>query len=130
MLPEGGPETILVVEDEDSVRKSTCESLSILGYQVLEASSPAAAADIIRSGRHIDLMFSDVVMPGPMSSLQLGELVRAHLPQAQILYTSGYAEGVLAHEGKLQDNVNLLQKPYDFAALSARIRHLLRPRTP
>ncbi len=129
MLPEGGPETILVVEDEDSVRKSTCESLSILGYQVLEASSPAAAADIIRSGRHIDLMFSDVVMPGPMSSLQLGELVRAHLPQAQILYTSGYAEGVLAHEGKLQDNVNLLQKPYDFAALSARIRHLLRPRT-
>jgi len=73
-------------------------------------------------------VFSDVIMPGPVSSLQLGEVVRARLPRAQILYTSGYAEGVLAHEGKVEANINLLQKPYHPDALSARIRHLLRRR--
>ena len=82
----------------------------------------------MESGQHIDLVFTDVIMPGPVSSLQLGDVVRARLPQAQILYTSGYAEGVLAHEGKLEASVNLLQKPYHPDALSARIRHLLRRR--
>ena len=81
---------------------------------------------LIETGRHIDLVFSDVIMPGPVSSLQLGEVLRRHLPDAQILYTSGYAEGVLAHEGKLNASVHLLQKPYHPDALSARIRHLLR----
>jgi DNA-binding response OmpR family regulator len=73
-------------------------------------------------------VFSDVMMPGPVSSLQLGEVVRERQPQAQILYTSGYAEGVLTHEGRLEASVNLLQKPYHPDALSARIRHLLRRR--
>ncbi|MBD8532558.1 MULTISPECIES: response regulator [unclassified Massilia] len=122
----GGLETILVVEDEEDVRSSTCAILSALGYQVLEAADAAGAVAIVESGRHIDLVFSDVVMPGPVSSLQLGEIVRKHLPQAQLLYTSGYAEGVLAHEGKVSASVHLLQKPYHPDALSARIRHLLR----
>ncbi len=123
---EGGLETILVVEDEESVRKSTCSSLSILGYQVLQASSASGALDIIESGQKIDLVFTDVIMPGPVTSLQLGDAVRVRLPQARILYTSGYAEGVLSHEGRMQANVNLLPKPYDLHTLSARIRHLLR----
>ena len=122
----GGLETILVVEDEEDVRNSTCAILSALGYDVLEACDAAGAVELIESGRHIDLVFTDVIMPGPMSSLQLGEVLRRHLPQAQILYTSGYAEGVLAHEGKLSASVHLLQKPYHPDALSARIRHLLR----
>jgi signal transduction histidine kinase len=125
----GGPETILVVEDEEDVRSATCGILSALGYRVLEAPDAAAAKDIVESGEQIDLVFSDVIMPGPVSSLQLGETVRALLPRAQILYTSGYAEGVLAHEGKMEASVNLLQKPYHPDALSARIRHLLRRRT-
>ena len=125
---EGGPETILVVEDEENVRQSTCASLSILGYQVLQASSASAAVDMIRSGQQVDLVFTDVVMPGPVTSLQLAEAVRACLPQALVLYTSGYAEGVLAHEGRLQAGVHLLPKPYDVATLSARIRHLLKHR--
>ncbi|MEH6434100.1 response regulator [Massilia sp. DD77] len=124
----GGLETILVVEDEDDVRSATCGILSALGYQVLEAGDAASAVGIIDSGRHIDLVFTDVIMPGPVSSLQLGEVVRERLPGAQILYTSGYAEGVLAHEGKLDASVHLLQKPYHPDALSARIRHLLRRR--
>ena len=122
----GGLETILVVEDELEVRSSTCGILSALGYEVLEAEDAESAVRIIDSGRHIDLVFTDVIMPGPVSSLQLGEIVRRRLPHAQVLYTSGYAEGVLAHEGKLDASVHLLQKPYHPDALSARIRHLLR----
>ena len=124
----GGLETILVVEDEEDVRSTTCAILSALGYRVLEAPDAAAAMAIVESGQSIDLVFTDVIMPGPVSSLQLAEAVRGQLPQAEILYTSGYAEGVLAHEGKLEATVNLLQKPYHPDALSARIRHLLRRR--
>ncbi len=124
----GGPETILVVEDEEDVRSSTAGLLSALGYRVLEAPDAAAALAIVEGGQAVDLVFTDVIMPGPVSSLQLAEAVRARLPLAEILYTSGYAEGVLAHEGKLEATVNLLQKPYHPDALSARIRHLLRRR--
>jgi len=122
----GGLETILVVEDEDDVRNATSGILSALGYRVLEAPDAAAAKRMIEDGLQADLVFTDVIMPGPVSSLELGEAVRARLPHAQVLYTSGYAEGVLAHEGKLEASVNLLRKPYHPDALSARIRHLLR----
>jgi signal transduction histidine kinase len=122
----GGLETILVVEDEEDVRSATCGMLSALGYDVLEACDAGGALEIIDSGRHIDLVFSDVVMPGAVSSLQLAKALHEKLPRAQLLYTSGYAEGVLAHEGKLDASVHLLQKPYHPDALSARIRHLLR----
>ena len=124
----GGLETILVVEDEEDVRDTTCGILSALGYRVLEAPDAAAAVAIIDSGQDIDLVFTDVIMPGPVSSLQLSAVVREKLPLAQVLYTSGYAEGVLTHEGKLEAGLNLLQKPYHPDALSARIRHLLRRR--
>jgi len=124
----GGVETILVVEDEEDVRSTTCGILSALGYKVLEAPDAAVAVGIVESGQQIDLVFTDVIMPGPVSSLELGEVVRTRLPRAEVLYTSGYAEGVLAHEGKLEASVNLLQKPYHPDALSARIRHLLRRR--
>jgi signal transduction histidine kinase/ActR/RegA family two-component response regulator len=122
----GGLETILVVEDEEDVRSSTCGILSALGYHVLQAHDAAAAIEIIESGSHIDLVFSDVIMPGPVSALELAQAMDARLPHAQILYTSGYAEGVLTHEGKLDASVNLLLKPYHPDALAARIRHLLR----
>ena len=122
----GGLETILVVEDEEDVRSSTSGILAALGYQVLEAEDAAQAVAIVESGSRIDLVFTDVVMPGPVSSLQLREIVRHYLPECEVLYTSGYAEGVLAHQGKLDASVHLLQKPYHPDALSARIRHLLR----
>jgi CheY-like chemotaxis protein len=124
----GALETILVVEDEDDVRSSTCCILSALGYEVVEACDAADAIELIENGTQVDLVFSDVIMPGPVSSLQLRDVVRTHLPQAQILYTSGYAEGVLSHSGKVDASVHLLQKPYDPDALSARIRDLLRSR--
>ncbi len=123
-----GLETILVVEDEEEVRRSTVELLSALGYKVLQAAHAGAALNLVRSGIPIDLVFTDVIMPGDISSLQLSEAVREHLPDTQILFTSGYAEGVLAHEGRLDPGVNLLQKPYTPDVLSSRLRQLLQRR--
>jgi signal transduction histidine kinase len=124
----GGVESILVVEDEEDVRSSTVALLSALGYQVFEAGDAASAIAMVEAGTEVDLVFSDVIMPGKVSALELGDAVRARLPRAQVLFTSGYAEGVLTHEGKLDAGVNLLQKPYSADVLSARIRHLLRRR--
>jgi signal transduction histidine kinase len=123
-----GVETILVVEDEEDVRAATADLLSALGYEVLSSADAEQAATLIENGAHIDLLFTDVIMPGRVSSLELSEMVRRKLPQAQILFTSGYAEGVLAHDGKLPPGVHLLHKPYTAETLSARIRHLLRNR--
>jgi CheY-like chemotaxis protein len=125
----GGVETILVVEDEEAVRAATVDMLSTLGYKVLSSADAEQATHLIDGGVHIDLLFTDVMMPGRVSSLELSELVREKLPQAQILFTSGYAEGVLSHDGKLPPGVNLLQKPYTVETLSSRIRHLLRKRS-
>jgi CheY-like chemotaxis protein len=124
----GGIETILVVEDEEAVRLATVDMLAALGYKVLSSGNAEQATHLINGGVDIDLLFTDVMMPGRVSSLELSELVRSKLPQAQILFTSGYAEGVLSHDGKLPAGVNLLQKPYTVETLSARIRQLLRVR--
>ncbi|KAB8043805.1 response regulator [Janthinobacterium aquaticum] len=124
----GGQETILVVEDEEEVRRTTVELLTALGYRVLQAAHAGSAMSLIQSGIPIDLVFTDVIMPGEMSSLQLSVAVREYLPDTQVLFTSGYAEGVLAHEGKLDPGVNLLQKPYTPDVLSTRIRQVLRQR--
>lgn len=130
----GGLETILVVEDEADVRSASSGILTALGYHVLEAADGAAAVDVIRDAlaqdQRIDLVFSDVIMPGSVSSRDLESYVRDKLPAAQILFTSGYAEGVLAHAGKVDAALNLLQKPYSVDQLAARIRHLLRHRAP
>jgi signal transduction histidine kinase len=125
-----GVESILVVEDEDDVRETTVLLLSALGYQVLAAADAASAVTLIEAGVEIDLVFTDVIMPGEVSSYDLSQLVKRKLPNTQILFTSGYAEGVIAHEGKIDPSVSLLQKPYSADVLSARIRHLLRRRQP
>lgn len=122
----GGVETILLVEDEEAVRTAAVGMLEILGYRVHSYANAEQAVPLIESGLAIDLLFTDVIMPGNISSLELAEMLRRRQPHAQILFTSGYAEGVLSHDGKLPPNVNLLQKPYTVGTLSTRIRQLLR----
>jgi len=124
----GGVETILVVEDEEAVRTATVDLLSALGYRVLGSADAEQAMRLIDAGAEIDLLFTDVIMPGRVSSVELSEKVRQRQPNAKVLFTSGYAEGVLSHDGKLLPGVHLLQKPYTAETLSARIRHLLRRR--
>ncbi|MET0264020.1 MAG: response regulator [Duganella sp.] len=127
--PSGGAETILLVEDEEAVRSATEAMLAELGYQVLSSPDADHAAQLLERGARIDLLFTDVIMPGRLTSLELSELVKQRQPHAQILFTSGYAEGVLTHDGKLPKDVHLLAKPYTLETLSARIRQMLRPRS-
>jgi CheY-like chemotaxis protein len=126
----GGAETILVVEDETEVRTTTVDLLLALGYRVLQAEDARAGIEIVQSGAVIDLVFTDVIMPGQLTSFDLAQTVQRTMPGTPVLFTSGYAEGVLAHEGRIDPSVNLLPKPYQADALASRIRQLLQLRTP
>lgn len=122
---EGGAETILVVEDDKAVRAMVVATLTDLGYKPLQAGDAASALAIIESGVPIDLLFTDVVMPGPLKSTELVGKVRERMPDIAVLYTSGYTRESIVHHGRLDAGVELLSKPYSRAALARKIRHVL-----
>ncbi|MCR5876611.1 response regulator [Phenylobacterium sp. J426] len=101
------------------------ELLSELGYRVLKASDATAALAIIDSGLPVDLLFTDVVMPGPLRSPELARKARERLPNIAVLFTSGYTENAIVHGGRLDEGVNLISKPYSREALARKIRHVL-----
>ncbi|MGV7207278.1 PAS domain S-box protein [Oxalobacteraceae bacterium A2-2] len=121
----GGDETILVAEDDEGVRATVVELLRGLGYTVLEAGDGAAALALLQDGAAVDLLFTDVVMPGPLRSPDLARLARESRPELAVLYTSGYAEDAIVHGGRLDPGVDLLGKPYTREALARKIRHVL-----
>ncbi|MYM84956.1 PAS domain-containing protein [Duganella sp. FT50W] len=121
----GGVETILVAEDDEGVRATVVEMLSELGYRVLKAGDAASALNIIDSGLHIDLLFTDVVMPGPLRSPDLARKARERQPGMAVLFTSGYTENAIVHGGRLDAGVDLLGKPYTREALARKVRHVL-----
>ena len=121
----GGNETILVVEDDAAVRDTVIAMLRDLGYRVLKATHAASALAIIEGGARIDLLFTDVVMPGPMRSVELVAAARQQLPQLQVLFTSGYTQNAIMEGGRLSEGVELLSKPYTREALARRLRQLL-----
>lgn len=121
----GGPETILVVEDDDAVRATTVETLTDLGYRVLRAANADAALAIVESGVAIDLLFTDVVMPGRLRSTDLARMTVAAHPRAGVLFASGYTQNAIVHAGRLDDGVELLSKPYGRDNLARKIRQVL-----
>jgi PAS domain S-box-containing protein len=121
----GGAETILVAEDDDGVRATVMEMLSELGYRVLKANDAASALAIVESGIPIDLLFTDVVMPGTLRSPDLARKARELVPNLAVLFTSGYTENAIVHGGRLDAGVELLGKPYTREALARKIRHVL-----
>lgn len=123
--PTGGTETILVAEDDEGVRETVVELLGELGYRVLKASDASSAMAIVSSGIPIDLLFTDVVMPGPLRSPDLARKAREAIPNLAVLFTSGYTENAIVHGGRLDAGVELLGKPYTRAALASKIRHVL-----
>ncbi|HEX7983945.1 MAG TPA: response regulator, partial [Duganella sp.] len=94
-------------------------------YRVLKASDAAAALSIIDSGLRIDLLFTDVVMPGALRSPELARKARERLPDIAVLFTSGYTENAIVHGGRLDAGVDLLGKPYTREALARKVRHVL-----
>jgi PAS domain S-box-containing protein len=121
----GGSETILVAEDDDAVRDTVVAMLSDLGYRVLKARDATSALSIIDSGIPIDLLFTDVVMPGPMKSPEMARKAQERLPGLAVLFTSGYTENSIVHGGRLDEGVELLSKPYTREALARRLRQVL-----
>jgi CheY-like chemotaxis protein len=121
--------TILVVEDEEAVRAAAVSMLDELGYRRIEAGDAQEAMDIIESGAQIDLVFSDVVMPGPLSARAFAERLRDVRPDLPILFTSGYTDNAIIHHGRLDEGVNLISKPYARAELAQRLAQMLSTRS-
>ncbi|SAL27710.1 sensor kinase/response regulator fusion protein [Caballeronia udeis] len=124
----GGTETILVVEDDPNVRATAVDMLTQLGYQVLKAVDAQSALSVLESGVHVDLLFSDVVMPGPMRSVELARRAKEMLPALEVLFTSGYTENAIVHGGRLDPGVALISKPYRRDALARKVRWMFRTR--
>ena len=121
----GGNETILVVEDDEAVRETVIALLAELGYRVLKSPEAQSALAVIESGVPIDLLFTDVVMPGPLKSPELARKAKERLPGLSVLFTSGYTENSIVHGGRLDEGVNLLSKPYTREQLARKIRQVL-----
>jgi signal transduction histidine kinase len=117
-----GLESILVVEDDNSLRAYTTESLRELGYRVLEAASAAEALEVLGNDRHVDLLFTDVVMPGGTNGRQLADEASRRQPKLKVLFTTGYTRNAIVHHGRLDPGIHLIGKPFSFHELASRIR--------
>ena len=121
----GGTETVLVVEDDVGVRSTVVDMLGALGYTVLKAEDGESALAVLQSGAQIDLLFTDVIMPGPVRSTDMARMAREMQPDIAVLFTSGYAQDVIVHEGRLDAGVDLLSKPYRREELARKLRQVL-----
>ncbi len=124
--PVGGNETVLVVDDETNLLDLARVSLEALGYRVLVADTPQQALEILAAEPVIDLLFSDVVMPGGINGYELADRASVLRPGLKVLLTSGYTEKAMIHNGQARFNANLLNKPYTQDELAQRIDALFR----
>jgi signal transduction histidine kinase len=120
-----GKETILVVDDEISLLQMVEETLRAQGYTVLTATNGKQALEILAAEPVIDMLFSDVVMPGGINGYELAEQAVASRPQLKVLLTSGYTEMAVARNGQARFNATLLNKPYTLMNLTQRVRQML-----
>jgi CheY-like chemotaxis protein len=121
-LPRGN-ETVLVVEDDPTVRNRAASLLERQGYRVLTAGDGQEAVDVLASGKtgHVSLVFADVIMPG-MNAGTLSRCLSNLYPDLRMLFTSGYTAQTIAPEGIVPGEVNFLPKPYDLESLAGKVR--------
>lgn len=120
-----GHETILVVEDNSTVLKLTTRMLTGMGYTVHSAGDGPSALAFLNNGAKIDLLFTDVIIPGGMSGPMLAREMVKRQPGLKVLYTSGYAENAIVHQGRVGKDVELLNKPYKRYELARKVRAVL-----
>src|SRR6185295_2266344 len=120
-----GPATILVVEDNSDVRELVCRQLSELGYRVLNAEDGGRAIEMLRDEPAIDLLFTDVVMPGGVSGLQLAATAKELRPALKVLFTSGFPDAEEDDRARMQALGGMLSKPYRKATLARRLAEVL-----
>ena len=122
--PRGSGETVLVVEDDATVRLLVTEVLEDLGYRYLEAADARTALPLLQSERPIDLLVTDVGLPH-MNGRQLAEVARQHRPDLKVLFITGYAENAAVRGGFLGPGMEMMTKPFALDALAAKIRDLI-----
>jgi CheY-like chemotaxis protein len=121
----GRAATILVVEDDPDVRRSVVNQLARLGHRIHEAEDAAAALKFLKRGEHIDLLFTDIIMPGGMSGIDLAAEARKRRPDLKVLFTTGFAEAFSRNVAHVGPNGRLLTKPYGLRDLDKKIRETL-----
>ncbi|WP_428377427.1 PAS domain-containing protein [Lichenicoccus sp.] len=121
----GSGETVLVVDDEPTVRMLVTEVLENLGYAVIEAQDGTAGLQVLRSDAQIDLLVTDVGLPGGMNGRQLADAARARRPDLKVLLITGYAENAVIGNGLLAPGMELLTKPFAMSTLGTRIRGMI-----
>ncbi|MGV3741874.1 MAG: CHASE domain-containing protein [Burkholderiaceae bacterium] len=124
----GGDETILLVEDNLAVQETGAALLAELGYRVLKADDGQSAWTILQSGVHIDVLFTDVIMPGALRGAELAQRAKELRPDIAVLFASGYTRNEIEVDGKLADGVTLLRKPYKREELAQKIRQVIAAR--
>ncbi|TWI55590.1 PAS domain S-box-containing protein [Pseudomonas duriflava] len=120
----GTGETILVVDDEPMVRALIVETLAELGYQMIEAEDGPSGLQILQSGRPIDLVISDVGMPGGMNGRQMADAARQTRPDLKVLFITGYAENAAVGNGNLEPGMHVMTKPFAMEMLAYRVKTL------
>ena len=131
-LPEGvlrpvaeAGETVLVVDDEPTVRMLVTDVLGDLGYTAIEAADGASALKVLQSNARIDLLITDVGLPGGMNGRQVADAARVDRPELKVLFITGFAENALLNNGQLEPGMAVLTKPFPMDTLAARIRELI-----
>lgn len=122
---EGHGEVVLVVEDHEDLRRYASEVLSDLGYTIVAVGDAAEALKVLETGRQVDLLFTDVILPGGMDGRRLADAATVLRPGLKILFTTGYSRNAIVHNGKLDAGVHLISKPFTSSALGRKVRAIL-----
>jgi PAS domain S-box-containing protein len=125
VVPRGEGETVLVVDDEPTVRMLVSEVLADLGYAAIEAEDGAAALRVLNSSARIDLLVTDVGLPGGMNGRQVADAARVSRLDLKVLFITGYAENAVLSHGHLDPGMHVMTKPFAMDALASRIRELI-----
>jgi len=116
---------ILVVDDNSGILEEATEQLTRLGYEVVSASSGVEALAVLERGERVDLLFTDVVMPGDIAGRELADKAAELRPGLKVLFASGYFEGALVSKGALETDVQFIAKPYRMKALAQKVEEVL-----
>jgi two-component system NtrC family sensor kinase len=123
--PTNGSETVLVVEDDPQVNKLAVEALQERGYRVMSAPDGATALRLLETAPHIDLLLTDVVLPGGMNGRELTDQVLRLRNGIKVLFMTGYTRNAIIHHGRLDPDIDLLTKPFTADALTRKVRRVL-----
>jgi CheY-like chemotaxis protein len=118
-------ETVLVVDDEPTIRMLVTEVLEELGYAAMEAADGAAALQLLKAPGRLDLLITDVGLPGGMNGRQVADAAREVRPGLRVLFITGYAENAVVGNGLLEPGTHVLTKPFAMEVLAARIKTII-----